>query len=1032
MPIKEAQLIAEDKEVKKNILKWAKETKEIRGITCGGSGTVLFIDNDILPACLKIIRCKHCSSLEEQQKLISEILNILRCSAGGNILPILKNNFSDLSKKEIEKAFSYINEVYEKISEGIKANKTDLDFEKLLQSARNTIFVFRHNPPYMLEHTHIGYLTPHGMPVDKMLEFYSQVESDPSTPQSEDIPDWVYAYGKPEEFLDTYKGHQPVNANELIRNLIKDTLRSIKSIHESGLVHLDVKEANLLAIKSEKIGDCPKFVLFDFGSAQEASKGKRTRDEFEGTYQYLPNLLQRKNPLSEFTSHNKVYIKFSEFEDFLSVYTLDIHAVGQIIMNIVTDQRYRRLSGLLEDKEDAIAFSQLISLNLKDDDKDSIYNKEAIVPEELAKTALETYTNGEELWTTALDEWNLWIEEKAKIPKPILPSSKQEADSYPSLIHPATKLFEEEKKIIVENINKLEAAPPHEKQKVKGELSEKLEKIRERYCKELLKFKFLGISFDFSSLLKTKLIKRQRNIKQLSLSYLRPPEGARRFALHNRLDHSIGMVEVSRLYLISLLKNCGWFRYRFELEDGIFLLISALLHDVGHYPCAHYLEDTDVFSSHDKITKAIIKGDINTLWADTKNDEKIFKDSKWVLFELKKNRFRDHSNGQICEFKHGKKAPCYLSSCTAQDLAELHNEIDKILKKHNQSYKDFLDWYDELINIDSPEIGPKRLIHRVLRGILTGPIDADKIHYIVNDSINCELSLASAFEGVDFRKLLESLSIPIRHLEETPVQRFCLGLKEESAYLAELIMFIRESLFSQVYWSSFSRGATVMLRYILLESFDLIFNYMDTSIVGKFIGDWIKADDSKTRDLLKRLVNIADSVIKKEKAPTENWIKLRDIYEYLFNEGPEKNYFEICRIYPSDRAAYENISSNVKSFEEIIIGGEELVAPSKSIIKKIRDIIADVLYLPEEQLPHGAVLIDIPFQRTSKKKESSRLVLVDTLGFGRSISTLWDTIESNIDENVRLIRVFLHPDIIKKLDKEDCLNARRAIIARMS
>lgn len=1028
MSKEEATLTAEDKEVRKSIISWAKATKGIKGITCGGSGTILLLENAVLPACLKIIRCKHCSSLGELQKLISEVLNILRCSTDGNVVPILKNDFKNLTKKEITNALESTSKISEIISGGIKSGKTDLNFE-IFKPLRDIIFVFKHNPKDMSEHTHIGYLTPYGMPVDRMLEYFSHIENGASVPDENGyIPIWIFAYAKP-EYLPTYTKHTPINANKLVNNIIKDMLISIISVHESGLVHLDVKEANLLAIKPKKIGDCPKFALFDFGSAQEADEKKRKRDEFEGTYQYLPKFLQRKNPLSQFTSHNKVNIKFSELKDVCNSYALDLHAIGQIIMNIVTDARYRRLSSFLDDKEDAIAFSQLISLDFKEDDKDSIYNKIGVNPEKITEAALRIYINGEDLRKAAQDDWNLWYDSVTKSRDTVPAQSEKGISDYPLIVHPASKLFSEENKVSIKIMKKAKSVSKKENPKLLKELQDNLKKIKDKYCKHYLKFNFLGNQIDFSNLLETKLIKRLKNIKQLSLTYSNPPEGTSGFALHNRLDHSVGMVEVTRLYLISLLKNSGWFRYRFEIEDGIYLLLASLLHDIGHFSCSHYLEDTKIFPTHDAITNAIIKGDIQSLWVDTKADEKIFKEKKWVLFKQKQNEFKDHSKGKRCDFDHAIHAPCQLNSCPAEDLTELHNKIDVKLGKSSLKYLNFLEWYDDLIEIDNPEKSPKRLINWVLHGILSGPIDADKVHYIVNDSINCNLSLASAFEGVDFIKLLENLSIPIRHLEESPSKRFCLGLKEDATYLAELVMFIREALFGQVYWSSFSRAATVMLRYILLESFYWIYNNKDRATVGKFIGSWVRADDLQLQVLLRGLVKEADSIIQK-KIPAVSNIRLEEIYKYIFEMGPEKKYIEICKIYPSDRAAYGTLSSNIKQ-KQIEIGGEALMAPSRSIEKRIREIVGDVLSISAKQLPHGAVLIDIPGQKTSKKKESSRLVLVDALGFGRTTGKLWDTIESNIDDSVRVIRIFLHPEIIK-LDKEDCLNIRRALITRMS
>ncbi len=59
----------------------------------------------------------------------------------------------------------------------------------------------------------------------------------------------------------------------------------------------------------------PRFVLFDFGSARNIDLiNDRKITEFETTYQYLPAFVKRRKPLEEYTSHNKVQVKFSWLE----------------------------------------------------------------------------------------------------------------------------------------------------------------------------------------------------------------------------------------------------------------------------------------------------------------------------------------------------------------------------------------------------------------------------------------------------------------------------------------------------------------------------------------------------------------------------------------------------------------------------------------------------------------------------------------------------------------------------------------------
>ncbi len=76
-------------------------------------------------------------------------------------------------------------------------------------------------------------------------------------------------------------------------------------------------------------------------------------------------------------------------------------------------------------------------------------------------------------------------------------------------------------------------------------------------------------------------------------------------AVHTRFSHSLGVCDISRRMLISLLRNgC-----RHLTKTGInSFLCAALLHDLGHFPFAHSLKDV-VSRSHESLGTEIIRGD---------------------------------------------------------------------------------------------------------------------------------------------------------------------------------------------------------------------------------------------------------------------------------------------------------------------------------------------------------------------------------------------------------------------------------------
>lgn len=87
-------------------------------------------------------------------------------------------------------------------------------------------------------------------------------------------------------------------------------------------------------------------------------------------------------------------------------------------------------------------------------------------------------------------------------------------------------------------------------------------------------------------------------------------------ANHTRYEHSMGTYFLSLRYLERLLE-LSTFRELCEPVDETIklILLSSLLHDIGHYPYSHWIEEIDQFSngikfpSHEKRAKEIIHSD---------------------------------------------------------------------------------------------------------------------------------------------------------------------------------------------------------------------------------------------------------------------------------------------------------------------------------------------------------------------------------------------------------------------------------------
>lgn len=94
---------------------------------------------------------------------------------------------------------------------------------------------------------------------------------------------------------------------------------------------------------------------------------------------------------------------------------------------------------------------------------------------------------------------------------------------------------------------------------------------------------------------------RLRNISQLGFVHLVYP-GAR----HSRFEHSLGVYHLAKQFLVRLLLSDP--PLQLEDEDIRVFLAATLLHDIGHYPFSHTLEELmPFFVSHEERARRLIE-----------------------------------------------------------------------------------------------------------------------------------------------------------------------------------------------------------------------------------------------------------------------------------------------------------------------------------------------------------------------------------------------------------------------------------------
>ena len=224
---------------------------------------------------------------------------------------------------------------------------------------------------------------------------------------------------------------------------------------------------------------------------------------------------------------------------------------------------------------------------------------------------------------------------------------------------------------------------------------------------------------------------RLRQITQLALASRVYPG-----ATHTRFEHALGVYDNALRYLWQLGRDPR-FVQTVSVYDAEVLIVAALLHDIGHWPFCHPIEDMALpqMPPHEVFAREFVGpgtelGNILT--------------SVWNI------------------------AP--------EDV------LDVLVAKSN-----------------SPS-------SRLRRSILSGPIDIDKMDYLVRDSQHCGVPYGRHF---DRNRLMNSLIV------NEAGDGLAITSKGKTA--AEMMVFARYVMFTEVYWQHAVRSATTMFARAFFE-----------------------------------------------------------------------------------------------------------------------------------------------------------------------------------------------------------------------
>ncbi len=228
-------------------------------------------------------------------------------------------------------------------------------------------------------------------------------------------------------------------------------------------------------------------------------------------------------------------------------------------------------------------------------------------------------------------------------------------------------------------------------------------------------------------------------------------------ATHTRFEHALGVYHNSLRYLQQLRKDPR-FVATVSVADAELLIVTALLHDIGHWPFCHPIEDM----------------------------------------------------GLPAMPPHEAHAAHFLQA---------DGELARVLRE---------EWH----------VAPEAVVAlltgqattpatRLLQSILSGPIDIDKMDYLDRDSLHCGVPYGRNF---DRQRLMQSLVVN--------ASGDGLAITSKGKTAAELMVFARYVMFSEVYWHHAVRAATNMFArafYHLSPQFDLaqLFTLSDAEMIAQ-------------------------------------------------------------------------------------------------------------------------------------------------------------------------------------------------------
>ncbi len=386
--------------------------------------------------------------------------------------------------------------------------------------------------------------------------------------------------------------------------------------------------------------------------------------------------------------------------------------------------------------------------------------------------------------------------------------------------------------------------------------------------------------------------RRLGRISQLGLVSLVYPA-----AHHTRFEHSLGVYRLALLYLKQLSYD-DRFVSLISPADAERFIAAALLHDLGHWPFCHPLEDMNLSGvpEHELFANSFV---LESEIADTLRDD-------WRI------------------------AP------------------------------------REIVSLLSAK--PRDMKSQLLTSMLSGPIDVDKMDYLMRDSLHAGVPYGRHF---DQQRLIGSLC-----LNEAGDG---LAISEKGRTAAEMMVFARYVMFSEVYWHHAVRCATAMLQrafFLLREQLDLdtLFRLDEREMIAQLRGT---AENQPASELLDGLFGPARRLYKR-------------FAQFSAFENPEQ-YRRLAR------QPYAYLAACAENLAEVLGDHLSLCVAAHEVLFDAPPMKLEVQFNIQIQFPN----------------ESCYRSLGDVSPVVKTLA------QQQFDDYVKRVRVFVHPRLVPLLERVD-------------